>query len=325
MAGEKYRMMEKTGPVRSGSYSLPAAPLPVREGQEEIPCLLSISMAWAKPPASWEAVLRVLGQESGGLCPDLFGLIRGKEVCYENLYQAFSRYCGALPAPLTLCGLSLGGVLALQYGIEHSDRVGALVLIGTQFVMPKGLLRLQNAMFRLMPGSMFSASGLSKADTMRLSRSMMALDFRGCLARLRCPVLAVCGTGDHANQKAARQLCRLVPPGGAGPHPRRGGHEVNTDAPEALAEVLVRFLRPSPDPSISSARRFSMTRVLLLTTGGTIASRRGDQGLEPQISARACWNICRTCAPTTTSTPGTSSTWTAPTSRLRSGRPSPGR
>lgn len=29
-----------------------------------------------------------------------------------------------------------------------------------------------------------------------------------------------------------------------------------------------------------------MTRVLLLTTGGTIASRRGDQGLEPQISAR---------------------------------------
>lgn len=155
-------------------------------------------------PASWESVLRVLGQESGGLCPDLFGLIRGKEVCYENLYQAFSRYCGALPAPLTLCGLSLGGVLALQYGIEHSDRVGALVLIGTQFVMPKGLLRLQNAMFRLMPGSMFSASGLSKADTMRLSRSMMALDFRGCLARLRCPVLAVCGTGDHANQKAAR-------------------------------------------------------------------------------------------------------------------------
>lgn len=50
-------------------------------------------------PASWESVLRVLGQESGGLCPDLFGLIRGKEVCYENLYQAFSRYCGALPAP----------------------------------------------------------------------------------------------------------------------------------------------------------------------------------------------------------------------------------
>ena len=29
-------------------------------------------------PAGWESVLRVLGQESGGLCPDLFGLIRGK-------------------------------------------------------------------------------------------------------------------------------------------------------------------------------------------------------------------------------------------------------
>ena len=186
-------------------------------------------------PASWESVLRVLGQESGGLCPDLFGLIRGKEVCYENLYQAFSRYCGALPAPLTLCGLSLGGVLALQYGIEHSDRVGALVLIGTQFVMPKGLLRLQNAMFRLMPGSMFSASGLSKADTMRLSRSMMALDFRGGLARLRCPVLAALPAGA---------------PGGAGPHPRcgaRGEHRRPRSAGGGPRPVLT-----PPPPTLPS-------------------------------------------------------------------------
>lgn len=88
--------------------------------------------------------------------------------------------------------------------------------------MPKGLLRLQNAMFRLMPGSMFSASGLSKADTMRLSRSMMALDFRGCLARLRCPVLAVCGTGDHANQKAAGSSAGWCPRGSWPSSPVRG-------------------------------------------------------------------------------------------------------
>lgn len=201
-------------------------------------------------PASWESVLRVLGQESGGLCPDLFGLIRGKEVCYENLYQAFSRYCGALPAPLTLCGLSLGGVLALQYGIEHSDRVGALVLIGTQFVMPKGLLRLQNAMFRLMPGSMFSASGLSKADTMRLSRSMMALDFRGGLARLRCPVLAVCGTGDHAQPESRPAALPAGAPGGAGPHPRcgaRGEHRRPRSAGGGPRPVLT-----PPPPTLPS-------------------------------------------------------------------------
>lgn len=173
-------------------------------------------------PAGWESVLRVLGQESGGLCPDLFGLIRGKEVCYENLYQAFSRYCGALPAPLTLCGLSLGGVLALQYGIEHSDRVGALVLIGTQFVMPKGLLRLQNAMFRLMPGSMFSASGLSKADTMRLSRSMMALDFRGGLAGSAVLSWRSAARGTMPTRKPPGSSAGLVPQGGAGPHPRCG-------------------------------------------------------------------------------------------------------
>ena len=143
------------------------------------------------------------------------------------------------PSPCAVCPW------AGSWLCNTGSSIRTLVLIGTQFVMPKGLLRLQNAMFRLMPGSMFSASGLSKADTMRLSRSMMALDFRGCLARLRCPVLAVCGTGDHANQKAARQLCRLVPQGELALIPG-AGHEVNTDAPEALAEVLVRFLRPLP-------------------------------------------------------------------------------
>ena len=173
-------------------------------------------------PASWEAVLRVLGQESGGLCPDLFGLIRGKEVCYENLYQAFSRYCGALPAPLTLCGLSLGGVLALQYGIEHSDRVGALVLIGTQFVMPKGLLRLQNAMFRLMPGSMFFRQ---RAEQGGYDAPVPLHDGPG-LPRLPGPAPLSCPGGlRHGGPCQPESRPAALPagaPGGAGPHPRCG-------------------------------------------------------------------------------------------------------
>ena len=88
--------------------------------------------------------------------------------------------------------------------------------------MPKGLLRLQNAMFRLMPGSMFSASGLSKADTMRLSRSMMALDFRGGLARLRCPVLAVCGTGTMPTRKPPGSSAGWCPRGSWPSSPVRG-------------------------------------------------------------------------------------------------------
>ena len=42
-----------------------------------------------------------------------------------------------------MCGLSLGGILALQYAIEHPEHIHALALIGTQYTMPKTLLRIQ--------------------------------------------------------------------------------------------------------------------------------------------------------------------------------------
>nr|WP_326185895.1 alpha/beta fold hydrolase [uncultured Oscillibacter sp.] len=192
--------------------------------------------------SSWRETIR--GMESGEdiLCPELFGLLRGRACTYENLYGGFAEYCAAVSGPLGLCGLSLGGVLALEYGLEHPDRVGAVALIGTRYVMPKGLLALQNAVFRVLPDRSFRGMGLGKGDAIRLCGSMADLDFRRDLSHLTCPALVICGERDRANRRAAEELstrlprARLLVVKGA-------GHEVNADAPEALGRALDEFFR----------------------------------------------------------------------------------
>lgn len=117
-------------------------------------------------PAVWsETLWRMPGLYAADAhCPDLAHLLRGTPADYGALYRAFSAYCASLPQPLHLCGLSLGGILALQYAAEHPARVASLVLIGAQYRMPKRLLGVQSAVFRLMPARV-PADGLYKAGS----------------------------------------------------------------------------------------------------------------------------------------------------------------
>ncbi len=198
-------------------------------------------------PGSWEKTIAGLGASEDSLCPDLAGLVRGSGAAYQNLYAAFSAFCGQARGPVSLCGLSLGAVLALHYAIDHPERVSALALIAPQYKMPKTLLRFQNALFRLMPASAFQGTGFGKAGFLRLCGTMGELDFSESLQAVSCPTLLVCGEKDRANRRAAVELAdrmgraelQILP--GA-------GHEVNVDAPERLAEALRDFYKTISDP-----------------------------------------------------------------------------
>lgn len=193
-------------------------------------------------PAVWEETLLNLGSGEGALCPGLPEFLRGREVNYENLYKGFCGFCGGIGAPASLCGLSLGGVLALNYAAEHPENVRSLVLIAAQYQMPKGLLKFQNALFHFMPKAMFRQAGFEKEDFLRLCGSMMDLDFSGPLQRISCPVLVLCGEKDTANRKASEELAGMLK--NAELQVVKGaGHEVNACAPEALAEALRVFYR----------------------------------------------------------------------------------
>lgn len=62
--------------------------------------------------------------------------------------------------PFNICGLSLGSIIALQYTIENLEKVKSLLLIGTQYKMPKILLNFQNLIFKFMPNNIFKELGI---------------------------------------------------------------------------------------------------------------------------------------------------------------------
>ena len=163
-------------------------------------------------------------------------------VVYENLYKAFSEYCLKIDEPIHLCGLSLGGILALQFAIENPLKVRSLTLIGTQFVMPKKLLKIQNVIFKFMPHKAFSEMGFGKKDFMQLSNSMMDLNFEHSIKKINCDVLILCGEKDKANKAASLKMKQYI-------HNAQiqlienAGHEVNADAAEKLSDILNIFYK----------------------------------------------------------------------------------
>jgi len=189
---------------------------------------------------SWKETAQDLAGES--FCPDMAAWLAGKEPTYEALYGALEEYCTRFDEPVNLCGLSLGAVLALQYGVEHPEKVCALALIAPQFAMPKRLLRAQNAVFHLMPGFAFTGTGFAKTDFISLCRSMMDIDLTAALPRMQCRTLVLCGAQDKANKLAAYRLRALLPNAELAVLPDVG-HEINRQAPAALAHRLNKFFR----------------------------------------------------------------------------------
>ncbi len=188
-------------------------------------------------PDSWDKVLSYFPDSDECVCPDLVKMVSGKEASYGALYSAFSEECSRYDTPLNLCGLSLGGVLALNYAVEHPEKINSLILIAAQYKMPKNLLRFQNIIFRLTPKSMFREMGFGKSDFLTLCKTMAELDFSDKIAGIACPTLIICGEKDTANKKAALDMSKLIE--NSELHIiEKAGHEVNVEAPERLAEIV---------------------------------------------------------------------------------------
>ena len=205
--------------IRKGSADMETILL---HGLGQAPDSFSITSLWLK----------------GAHIPSLRALMAGK-ADYPSLYQGFAHYCGGVAGPLGIAGVSLGGVLALDYALQNPGKVGALALIATPSQMPKKLLAVQDILFRLMPERMFAKSGFSKSETRALARSMRELDFSGRLGELKMPVLLVCGGKDEGNLKQMREMQKHIAADLV--ILEHAGHEVNLDEPERLGGLLRDF------------------------------------------------------------------------------------
>lgn len=191
--------------------------------------------------AGWKGTINNIDKSTAVFCPSLFDWLHGKEYCYGNLYRGLEKYCSQFEEPFVLGGLSLGGILALQYAMEHRDKVDALILMGTQYSMPRRMLKFQNVIFRLLPDRAFREMGASKKEIISLCRSMLDLDFTDRLKEIRCRTLILCGGKDKANYAASIKLKECIPNAEFFVVPD-AGHEINKDSPQKLGERINAFL-----------------------------------------------------------------------------------
>ena len=188
---------------------------------------------------SWNKVVSYMNNKDI-LCPKLSTILNGKEASYTNLYYSFVEYCNKIDGPIELCGLSLGGILALNYAIDYPNKVEKLILIGTPHKVPKVMFSIQNVIFKFLPKSLFETMAFNKKDTFILGKTMKNLDFSNGVQNIKCPTLIICGEKDSANMKSAYYIAENIKNAKL-EIMKNTGHIVNEENPEELAKLLTEF------------------------------------------------------------------------------------
>jgi 3-oxoadipate enol-lactonase len=203
-------------------------------------------------PGAWEPQIQALSADREVLAPDLVPAYRrGLEAAVEEVRRIASTY-----RPVTLCGLSLGALVALRAAAERFEEEDRLVvcaafdrlpprtrrrvrgLAGISRLMPKGFLHRQ--LVSELP-ELHRARALDEIAPLRpreLSRLMWeAAGFEVDPSLIVARTLVLCGERDKANLPLARDLAQDV---------RRAtfafvpdaGHVANLDNPAAFSALL---------------------------------------------------------------------------------------
>ena len=186
---------------------------------------------------SWEKTISYMTNNEDIVCPNLSSILEGKEASYENLYSSFVKYCNEFDGQIHLSGLSLGGILALNFALDFPQKVKTLVLIGTPYKVPKVAFSFQNIIFRFLPKSIFETMAFDKKNTFALGDTMKNLDFSDRVKNIKCPTLILCGKKDSANMKSADYLSQSIRSAEL-KIIENTGHVVNEENPKALADIL---------------------------------------------------------------------------------------
>lgn len=189
---------------------------------------------------SWNEMISYMASKEDIMCPNLSSILEGKEASYENLYSSFVKYCNQIDGKIHLCGISLGGILALNYALDFPQKIKSLVLIGTPHKIPKVMFAFQNLVFRFLPKSVFETMAFDKKGTFALGNTMKNLDFNGKVSNVQCPTLILCGQKDSPNIKSANYLSQNIKDAEL-KIIENTGHVVNEENPKVLAKILNEF------------------------------------------------------------------------------------
>jgi len=221
----------------------------------------------------WRPQLEAFSAKRRVVAPDLRGF--GQSPCASNAFF-FESYVDDLHAllnekklgPVILCGISLGGYVALRYQNRHPERVQALVLADSRATRDDNdtlLKRADSLAFIRRHGVEPYARQFVKSLVVRedlypdlirrmtkltpdaLARALVSLvsrlDLDGELSKIGCPTLLLFGENDTISPPAVGETMRAQIPGAELQILARAGHLSNVDEPEAFNAALSDFLR----------------------------------------------------------------------------------
>ena len=188
---------------------------------------------------SWQSVQDALSP----LPSDSFAIFSYPSESYQEAKERLTECLQQESEPFILVGLSLGGVLALELSSQDLPHLKGLVLSGTQYKLKTNLLyRLQILLFRLLPKDVFEKQGANKQHMLQILTELKSLNLTNTAKTCQLPSLVICGSKDRANQASSKKLANLLPKG----HYLEivdGGHTLNTQKPNELAQVIKEFLK----------------------------------------------------------------------------------
>jgi 3-oxoadipate enol-lactonase len=161
-----------------------------------------------------------------------------------------------------VCGLSLGGLVAIQMALTGPEAVASLMLSAAQVRPRVVLMAFQQLLFAVMPERQVLESlatdlptgdpGLlnaaredarltGKREMLQAMRAAARANFRPVLRGIQKPTVVLCGSKDWTNLPAARELARSLPHAElciiAG-----AGHVWNIERPNEFAATLSQFV-----------------------------------------------------------------------------------
>jgi 3-oxoadipate enol-lactonase len=170
-----------------------------------------------------------------------------------------------------LCGLSMGGLIAQQFGIDYPDRVGRLVLAGTFCHLgfagrlltgvAQAVNRIVMAFMNMEQYARLGAKGLfkeegqedlrefyvaevawvSKEEFLKAVRATYAFDSLKMLKTIQAPTLILNSEGEKVERRQAQLMHEHIPDSRTAVIPG-AFHAANLETPEAFNRLVLAFL-----------------------------------------------------------------------------------
>ena len=212
----------------------------------------------------WTPQLADLSEDHFVLAPDLPGFtpkVPGELASLAATSRSVADWLEqTFPSSVYLCGLSLGGMVALQLAHDYPHLVKGLIVSGAQVRPPPLLMFVQSFILRFMPEKIFlkgtdapymtetlkkaeqeTAMFLGKQSFLRVMREAGKVNLRPLLPAIHQPSLILCGAKDKPNLPVAKELAAKLPQAELRIVPGVG-HVWNLEAPEKFSDEVRHFV-----------------------------------------------------------------------------------